>query len=767
MTSVAAHAQTDAMSDVRTLLLEIGCEELPAAPLAAATKALGPTMEKALDEARLAHGTVEVRSTPRRIAVTVRGVASATEALEQHLRGPAAKIAFDDDGNPTKAAEGFARGKGIDASELEVADDEGGTPYVWANVSVPSVAATDLLTDILPALIKGISWPRSQRWGSGRETFGRPIRWIVALFGGEVVDFTYAGVASGRVTRGHRLIASANRTFEIADADAYDGLADEMRVITGAEERAGEIRRQISAIEEETGLAADLPKATFDEVVNLVEWPTVLVGHFDERFLDVPPEIICDAMLSHQRYFPMRDSDGALTNTFLIVSNGDPAFSEAICEGNERVVRARLDDAAFFVAEDEREPLASYLPRLKDVVFQEKLGTVMEKSQRIGIITRVAYNRAGASKPERMDCMRAAMLCKCDLVTQAVVEFTSLEGVMGGHYAIASGESPEVARAIREHYQPRFAGDDVPSTFAGRVVALADKLDTICGMFSIGEAPTSSSDPFACRRAALGIIAILRAEAADHPKSGDAAASQAAGSAGEADGDEPRDPRAVMLEMLTSAGSGGDEGDSGPAGDLSRVMLAELVEVSLHAYHDRKADAADFDIDAVQKEVTDFFVTRTRVLLRDEGASADAIDAVLAAGVTEPLEVIARVGALETARAESLELFCDLATAHARADNLRDDALGTDCDESLFGDAERSLAAAVDDASSAVADALAAGDYPAALASLAALRAPIDAFFEDVLVMADDEALRANRLKLLNRFVAVFADVADIGKLAG
>lgn len=752
----------------QTLLFEIGCEELPAAPLAAATRALGPATEKALDEARLAHGTVEVRSTPRRIVVTVTDVASATEALEQRFRGPAAKIAFDADGNPTKAAEGFARGKGIDASELEVADDESGTPYVWANVSVPSVAATDLLTDILPALIKGISWPRSQRWGSGRETFGRPVRWIVALLGSEVIEFSYAGVESGRVTRGHRLIKDANRTFEIADADAYDELSEEMRVITGAAERAESIRSQIAAIEEETGLSADLPKATFDEVVNLVEWPTVLVGHFDERFLDIPPEIVCDAMLSHQRYFPMRDSDGALSSAFLIVSNGDPAFSEAIREGNERVVRARLDDAAFFVAEDEREPLASYLPRLKDVVFQEKLGTVMEKSQRIGIVTRVAYNRAGASKPERMDCMRAAMLCKCDLVTQAVVEFTSLEGVMGGHYAIASGESPEVATAIREHYQPRFAGDDVPSTFAGRVVALADKLDTICGMFSIGEAPTSSSDPFACRRAALGIIAILRAEAADHPKSPHVAASSgAAGSAGADDSDEPRDPRAVMLEMLTAAGSGGGDGDSGPTGDLSRVTLAELVEISLHAYHDRDGDAADFDIDAVQKEVTDFFVTRVKVLLRDEGASADAIDAVLAAGVTEPLEVIARVGALETARAESPELFCDLATAHARADNLRDPSLGTDCDESLFGDAERSLAAAVEEASAAVGPALKAGDYPAALASLAGLRAPIDAFFEDVLVMADDESLRANRLKLLNRFVAVFTDVADIGKLAG
>ena len=695
----------------RTLVFEIGTEELPAAPLYAATEKLAASAEAALAAARVAHGQVRTCSTPRRIILSVQDVASASEALQSKAKGPAAKIAFGESGNPTKAALGFARGKGVDAADLVVEPDEKGVPYVYAVQHQPAVPTMELLPGILAGLVAGISWPRSQRWGSGQVTFGRPIRWFVALLGEEVVEFEYAGVKAGRVTQGHRLIA--NRAFEVASAEEFFGTFPEMKVIPSAEERAELIRSQIAAVEERTGLRADTPKATFDEVVNLVEWPTVLVGHFDERFLAVPPEIITDAMLQHQRYFPLQRPDGSLDNAFIIVGNGDPACSDTIREGNERVVRARLADAEFFVAEDERQPLASYLPKLREVIFQEQLGTLMEKAQRIGIVTRVISGRAGLSKEEGMVCMRAAMLCKCDLVTNAVVEFTSLQGVMGGHYALASGESEAVAQAVSEHYHPRFSGDTVPSTTPGKVVALADKLDTICGIFTIGQAPTGSSDPFALRRSALGILSILL--------------------------------------------SGLD------------VPLLDLIEVALHAYSDAAysdGENVEFDFDAVQQQVVDFFVTRTKVMLRDEGCGADAIDAVLAAGVAEPLQLVARVQALEAARTESPELFADLATAHARANNLREPSLGTECDAALFGEAEQALDAAIAASSQAVEQALAASDYAAALAALAGLRAPIDAFFEDVMVMADDEALRANRLKLLNRFVEVFAHVADISKLA-
>ena len=687
------------------LVFEIGTEELPSAPLYAATEKLAGQAAAALDEARIAHGAVATCSTPRRIILSVDDVACASDALSVKAKGPAAKIAFDEDGNPTKAACGFARGKGIDTADLVREADEKGVEYVYAIVEEPSRPTIELLPDILAGLVSGIAWPRSQRWGRGHVTFGRPIRWLVALLGDKVVPVEYAGLSAGRTTRGHRLMA--NRTFEAASAETFFDLFEEMKVVPSAEQRAARIREQIASVEARVGLSADTPKKTFDEVVNLVEYPTVLVGHFDERFLDVPPEIITDAMLEHQRYFPLYRADGSLDNAFIVVSNGDPACSDTIREGNERVVRARLDDAAFFVAEDERVPLESYVDKLKNVVFQEKLGSVYDKTQRIVTLAGALSDALALEGAERDDALRAALLAKADLVTEAVVEFTSLQGVMGGHYARACGESDGVAQAITEHYRPRFSGDEVPASVPGKVVALADKLDTICGIFAIGDAPTGSSDPFALRRSALGIIQIMRA--------------------------------------------GVD------------VSLTALVETSLGSYAEQ---GLSFDRDEVFKAVVDFFIARTRVMARDAGSNVDAIDAVLAAGVDEPLELLRRVQALEHARAEQPELFGDLAIAYARANNLRDAQAGEDFDEGMLTEVEHALSCAIVQAEGHVARALEADDYAAALAELASLRKPIDLFFERIMVMDEDPAVRANRMKLLNRFVAVFTDVADFGKLA-
>ena len=648
---------------------------------------------------------MKVCSTPRRIIVTADEVALEVEELSIKAKGPAAKIAFDDEGKPTKAALGFARGKGVYADDLVREADEKGVEYVYAVVSEPARRTSELLPDILQGLIAGISWPRSQRWGSGHATFARPVRWLVALLGDEVIDVEYAGVRAGRTTRGHRLMA--NRTFEIASAETFFDAFEEMKVIPCAKKRAEVIRSQINALEAETGLSADMPKKTFDEVVNLVEYPTVLAGHFDVRFLDVPPEIITDAMLEHQRYFPMYAPDGTLDNTFIIVSNGNPACSDTIREGNERVVRARLDDAAFFVAEDEREPLESYVAKLENVVFTEKLGSVYDKTQRIVSLAGALCGQLGLEGAEREDALRAALLAKADLVTEAVVEFTSLQGVMGGHYALASGETADVAQAVREHYHPRFSGDEVPGNVCGKVVAIADKLDTICGIFSIGQGPTGSSDPFALRRSALGILSIMNA--------------------------------------------GVD------------VSLVALVNASLDSYEQQ---GVTFDRAEVFAQVVDFFITRTKVMLRDGGKGVDAIDAVLAAGVEEPMEFARRVNALETARAEQPELFENLAIAYARANNLRDASAGIDFDEGMLTEVEHALSCAVVQAEGRVARALEGDDYKTALSELAALRKPIDLFFERIMVMDEDLDVRANRMKLLNRFVAVFAHVADFGKLA-
>lgn len=686
------------------LVFEIGTEEIPAMPLYAATKELASAAETALDAARLAYGEVSTCSTPRRIILVVDGLADASEALSIRAKGPAASIAFDEDGNPTKAAMGFARGKGLDASDLVREADENGKEYVYALVQEPAQPALELLPELLANLIANISWPRSQRWGSGHVTFSRPIRWLLALYGEQVVPVEYAGLKAGRITRGHRLMA--DRDFEIASADTFFDAFEEMKVVPSAKKRAQSIRGQINVIEGETGLKADTPKGTFDEVVNLVEYPTVLLSHFDERFLDVPPEIITDAMLEHQRYFPMYRPDGTLDNAFLVVGNGDPKYSEQIAAGNERVVRARLDDAAFFVVEDRRRPLEDYVEGLKRVVFQEKLGSVFDKTQRIEAIAGAVCDEASISGQDRDDALRCAHLCKADLITNAVVEFTSLQGIMGGHYARFSGETSGVALGITDHYRPRFAGDELPRNLAGTVTALSDKLDTICGIFAIGAGPTGSSDPFALRRAAIGIINIL-------------------------------------LDGLN-------------------VSLEALIKVALENYK----GVVEFDFDEVYAQVRSFFVTRLEVIARDREFEPDCIAAVTAVGMFEPAETVARIEALSNARTEQHDLFEDLATAYTRAANLRDESLGTQTSPELMGDAETALLDAIESAREAVANALSAGNHKGAIQALANLRAPIDAFFEDVLIMDEDIKLRENRLRLLNAFVDVFADVADIGKLA-
>lgn len=686
------------------LVFEIGTEEIPAMPLYAATRDLAAAAETALDEARLAHGEIVTYSTPRRMILVVEDLADASEALSMCAKGPAAAIAFDDAGNPTKAAEGFARGKGVDVSRLVRETDESGKEYVYAQVEEPSRKTADLLPELLANLVGGIGWPKSQRWGSGHVTFSRPIRWLMALYGEDVIPVEYAGLVAGRISRGNRLMA--DREFEFASAADLPGAYEEMRVIPSAKKRAQAIRGQINAIEAETGLKADTPKGTFDEVVNLVEYPTVLLAHFDERFLDVPPEIITDAMLEHQRYFPMYQPDGTLDNAFLVVSNGDPAYAETIVAGNERVVRARLDDAAFFVVEDRRKPLEGYVEGLKRVVFQERLGSVYDKTMRIVKCAEAVCDAAGITGTQRDDILRTALLCKADLITSAVVEFTSLQGIMGGHYARFSGETPEVALGITDHYRPRFADDDLSRNLAGTVTAFSDKLDTICGIFAIGAGPTGSSDPFALRRAAIGIVNILL--------------------------------------------SGLD------------VSLSELIDVALGNYR----DVVDFDFDAVRDQVRAFFATRLEVIARDRGYAPDCIAAVMATGMFEPAETIARIDALQTARDEQPDTFENLATAYTRAANLADVALGCEADEALMGTQERALADAIAVAQESVGQALAAGAHADAIEALAGLRAPIDSFFDGVLIMDDDLALREMRLRLLNSFVDVFANVADIGKMA-
>jgi glycyl-tRNA synthetase beta chain len=685
------------------LVFEIGVEEMPAGALAAATRQMKGVAEAALEGARIGHGALSVVSTPRRIVLEVKRLAVRSTPLVQRFRGPAVGIAFDGEGRPTKAAEGFARGKGVAVQELMRAR-EGEGEYVFAQVEQVARRTETLLPELLAGLIGALTWPKAQRWGSTEERFIRPVRWLLALWGGYVVPVGFAGLVAGRVTFGHRLIAPGG--VEVPCADELATVHTKAWVVASAEMRAAHIRAQIKGIEERTGLCAYVPEGTFDEVVNLVEFPTSLVGAFDEEYLEVPHEIITDAMLKHQRYFPLYQADGRLSNSFVIVSNGSPSYNSTIIDGNERVVRPRLSDAAFFYREDLKRPLESRVDDLAQVVFHEKLGSLRSKVDRIVELAGNIAVMAGGSPGQVERSRRAALLCKADLVTHAVVEFTSLQGVMGAYYALAEGDAPEVAEAVREHYRPRFAGDAAPVLFEGKVVALADKADTVCGIFAVGQQPTGSSDPFALRRAAIGVINILL------------------------------DGLPVSLEALIVE------------------ALARL-------------EAVGFDADEVRGQLRAFFRTRLEVIARDRGYSADTVAAVLATDVLEPVDVLARCETLASARSREPELFEDLATAYARANNLRDPALGTALDEALFGEPERALCAAVDQVDAGVRDALARAQYSHALEFLASLRGPIDTFFTDVLIMDPDEGLRANRLKLLNRFVAVFADVADFARLAG
>lgn len=688
----------------KTLAFEIGTEELPAFDLHAATLKLGGLMEEALSGARISFEEVSVFTTPRRLITIVSGLPESTEESVEEFRGPSVKIAFDDEGNPTKAALGFARGKGVDASALK-RRDENGTEYVWAVKRTPAQATADLLPAILTGLITAIPWPKTQRWGSRHEQFSRPVRWLLALLDDEVVPVEFAGLTSGRTTRGHRFLAPG--PHEVANAADLIGILRGAKVVPSEEEREASIRVQVAEIEKKTGLVAELPAKTMEEVVNLTEFPTVMVGAFDELFLAVPKEITVDAMLMHQRYFPLFNADGTLSNKFLITSNGDPAFEANIVDGNQRVVAARLYDAKFFYDEDLRRPLEDYVERLDTVVFQEQLGTVRAKTARVEKLAEHLSADAALSAQDAADAARAAHLCKADLVTGAVVEFTSVQGIMGSYYAAAAGETDQVAHAIADHYRPRFAGDELPASTVGKVVAMADKLDTICGLFAVDQGPTGSSDPFALRRAALGIIAILE--------------------------------------------------------DGLPVSLTGAIDRALDSY---ESEGLSFDRAAVRAAVIEFFVTRTRVMLRDSGCESDAIDAVLAAGVAEPAEILRRVRSLEDARNNAPDTFNDLATAYARANNLRDASLGTEVDEGLINEVEHALFCAVVQAEGRVARALEADDYQAALSELAGLRKPVDMFFERIMVMDEDQKLRENRLRLLNRFVGVFQGVADFGKMA-
>ncbi len=688
----------------RDLLLEIGVEEVPSAPLYDAVTQLKTRAAAALDNARLSYGEITAYGSPRRLALIVSELSERQHDLSMKVKGPAVAAAFDADGNPTKAAEGFARSRGFAVADLVRESTDGGE-YVFALVEEAGKPSEEILPGLLATLIGDLDWAKSMRWGSGATRFIRPVRWLVALFGSIVVPVRFAGVEAGRTTVGHRFLGG---TPEIPYAGAYLETLCQARVLADTEERAELIRSELDTAASALGARPVVPEKTFAEVVNLVEYPTVGVGRFDDAFLAVPREIVEEAMESHQRYFPLEGEDGSLLPQFLVVHNGDPARTDAIIAGHERVIRARLSDAAFFYNEDLARPLESYVHDLDAIVFHEKLGSLGAKVARIEALASSLAEAVEAPADEAAYAARAAHLAKADLVTHAVIEFTSLQGVMGFRYAEAAGEAPVVAEAIVDHYRPKFAGDDLPRSLAGKLVSIADKLDTIVGIFAIGQGPTGSADPYALRRSAIGI-----------------------------------------LTMIIDGGV--------------RLQLDEAIAAALAGY---EGTVADLDPNAVGATVKAFFDGRLAVMLRDRGFEYDEVDAVMAVASADPADTVHRVSAFAGFRRS--DAGRDLSVAFKRVANLADAAAGDAPDHGIMGDEEAALADAVEIAYERVGALMTVDrDYEGALSALADLRGPVDAFFETVLVMDPDPALRANRLALLNRLQGLFADFADFGKLAG
>lgn len=692
-------------SAARTLVFEIGTEEIPSSPLYAAITDLTADAERALKEARLPYAEITVQGSPRRVVLTVTELGERAEDITLRVKGPAAKAAFDAEGNPTRAAEGFARSRGVAPADLVVEAADGGE-YVFAVVEESGRPAVDIMPTLLASLAEGIDWPKSMRWGSGDTRFSRPVRWLLALYGSDVVPVTFAGLTADRVTHGHRFLAPG--PHPVASAEEYPLALETGLVVVDPETRAETIREEIAAAARAEGAEAVVPEKTFAEVVNLVERPTVGVGRFDADFLVVPREVLETAMESHQRYFPLQGADGALLPAFVVVHNGDPARTAEIVRGHERVIRARLADAAFFYNEDLKTPLAERLPSLQEIVFQERLGTVGDKATRISRLAGLLAGMLDAGDGTRAHAGRAGLLAKADLVTSVVVEFPSLQGVMGRYYALASGEDAEVADAIVEHYRPRFAGDEPPASTAGKLVSMADKLDTLAGIFAIGLQPTGSADPYALRRAAIGLLAILL--------------------------------------------------DTG-----ARFSLTTAIAEAVAGYGEALAGN---DTALATASIHEFVLGRLQGMLRDRGNAYDTVDAVLAVAGDDPADAADRATALTAFRAAETAIE-DLSVAYTRARNLSQPDLGTTADPMMMAPEELALFDALAIAEERADAAFAERDYAGVLGTLAELRGPIDTFFDAVLVMDPDPTLRDNRLRLLNRFVALFSRFADFSKLAG
>lgn len=693
------------------LLIELGCEELPPNSIDALREGFFSGVADGLAKANIEFDRPSSRSfsTPRRLAALLSAVAGKQPDQVVERRGPAVSAAFDDKGNPTPAAEGFARSVGLEVGQLERLETDKGA-WLYCKQEVAGKTIGELLFEILETALRQLPIPRPMRWSDHDFTFVRPVHWLVVLHGDLPLGGTLLGRAAGRETRGHRVHAPG--PHELASAADYEKTLLDARVVADPQARRSRIVEALKAADDRV----ILDEALLDEVNNLVEWPVAVACQFDEAFLEVPHAALIASMQDHQKFFPVSGEkeearENSISNRFIAISNLESTDVAQVRRGYERVIRPRLADARFFLEQDQSMPLAEYAPLLDDVVFQEKIGTIGDKTRRIEHISKEIANfisrEVGGLEIDAADCERAAALSKCDLMTQMVGEFPELQGTMGAHYARVSGESEAVALAIGEHYAPRFAGDDIPGSQAGRVVSLADRADTLVGIFAAGLAPSGNKDPFALRRAALGLVRILSEAGLPVP---------------------PRD----MLSWAAAA-----------------LSAACKVEPELLA------------------EVETFVMQRARGHYRERGYDTELVTAVLASPWKHIPDLEARLEAL--AEFMGREAAASLATANKRIGNIlrkSEQKVPAEIDDTLLQlDEERRLFEEINACSKKITPLLKVSDYNASLKALAKLADPVDAFFDTVLVMDEDDRLRRNRLALLARLKALFDDIADLSVL--
>ena len=687
----------------KDLLLEIGTEEIPAGFMLSAFEQLEELAQDLFKKQRIEIGDVLATGTPRRLTLYIEDVAKEQEDLEKEVRGPAKNIAFDD-GEPTKAGEGFARGQGLTPEELEIRDTEDGE-YVFACTTEEGQPTQELLPDLLEEIIFGLNFPKSMRWGSQDIRFARPIKWLLSLYGTETIEFSVAEVEASNWSRGHRFLSEGQIEIE-QPGDYFDALETE-GVIVDHHRRRNMIVEQIEEIEANKDVTVPIADDLLKEVNFLVEYPTALCGSFAEEFLQLPEEVLITSMREHQRYFPVRNQEGGLKNLFITIRNGKEKHLDIVREGNEKVLQARLADAKFFYEEDQQTPLENKVEQLKDIIFQEDLGTIYEKVERMIDLAQEFASDLDYTADEIQQSQHAAKLAKADLVTEMVNEFSKLQGVMGREYALIDGEDEAVAEAVFEHYLPRYADDKLPESKIGRVASLADKIDNIVGCFSVGLIPTGSQDPYALRRQGLAVVKIITDAGLD----------------------------ITLKQLINSA--------------------LDLLEAN---------DKLTRSRNEIKEDLMDFFALRLEKLLEDNEIRYDVINAVLATDFSDVNDTILRADAVMEFRNE--EGFAELITAFERASNLAEKGSGQEVNpELLTDDSEEKLYDEYQNLKAEIIDLINDKEYLTALQRVATLKPAIDNFFNSVMVMADDEEVKENRLGLLKSVTDLLSKIADLTEI--